>query len=126
MRPPSGDSPRAEGLELHQRPRVVVERMLNAERMPSRHLTSDETASIGQHAIKDGVFGAALIAANAGAAVFMANFYSASFRGALGISGKVALVVIPSFFVFGVRSHLVVAHATANPFKYMKAEGRSD
>ena len=40
---------------------------------------------------------------------------SPRFRGALGVSGKVALVVTPSAGAFFLKSHLTVAEARADP-----------
>ena len=54
-------------------------------------------------------------AAVSGAAVFAANASSSRFRSALGISGKVALVVTPSLGAFVLKSHLTLADANRNP-----------
>ena len=53
-----------------------------------------------------------------GALVYAANTFSPRFRGALGISGKTALVVTPIFGAFTLSSHLRVADATRDASGY--------
>ena len=43
------------------------------------------------------------------------------FRGALGVSGKTALVVTPTAFSFWTQSHLTVGNATKDPSSYITA-----
>mmetsp|Transcript_39075 Transcript_39075/g.116071 ORF Transcript_39075/g.116071 Transcript_39075/m.116071 type:complete len:128 (+) Transcript_39075:79-462(+) len=117
--PTSGASARAEGLELHQRPRVVVEKMLNPDRMLDRRLSQAETRGIGWDAGLGGFIAAAITGAYAGAAVVWANYSSPRFRKAFGVSGKLAMVVTPAFFAFLLKSHLVVAYAIADNRKYI-------
>jgi len=119
MRSPSGDSPREEGRDLHERPRAVAQMMAAPERMPSRALGADESARVQQQAIMNGFKGAGLAGANCGSLMFLVNLYSPSFRKGVGISGKVGLVMIPTFGTFLLLSHLTVAHAVADPFEYM-------
>jgi len=88
--------------------------------MPNRALSPDETAVINQEAVMSGFKGAAIVGANVGSLLFLINHYSPRFRTGLGVSGKVSLFMVPTFFTFCVQSHLVVAHANANPFRYIK------
>jgi hypothetical protein len=120
MRGPGGESAREEGRELHERPRAVVQRLVQPERMPNRALLPEETAVINQEAVMSGFKGAAIVGANVGSILFLINHYSPRFRTGLGVSGKVGLLLVPTFFTFFLQSHLVVAHANANPFRYMK------
>eukprot|EP00967_Tisochrysis_lutea_P108351 scaffold167757_cov37-Tisochrysis_lutea.AAC.1 len=120
VRGPNGETPREEGREMHERPRAVAQRMAKPERMPNRALTPAETAVINQEAVLQGFKWAGIVGANVGSILFMIDHYSPRFRNGIGISGKVGLFMIPTFFTFCTQSHLVVARANANPFKYMQ------
>lgn len=69
-------------------------------------------------ALRRGLGYCAATVAASGAAVYAANQLSKSFRTHLGISGKVAMVVIPSFGVFTLMSELTLFDARDNPEKY--------
>lgn len=51
--------------------------------------------------------------------VYLANEMSPRFRGALGISGKMALIVTPTAGAFFLRSHQTVHEARADPDEFV-------
>ena len=110
---------RDRGRDLHERPRHVVQSALAEDPKPSRALTEAERAGIGQQAQRSGFAAAAAAAAVSGAAVLTANATSARFRGALGISGKMALVVTPTAGAFFLRSQQTVNRANLDAERYL-------
>lgn len=121
MRPPSGESAREQGRDLHERPRAVAEAALHPETKPSRHLTSSELGLVTATARSTGLVSAFATGAASGAAVLAANRFSPRFRSSIGISGKVGCAAVPFIGAFALSSHLSIARATANPQLYMSA-----
>ena len=76
MRPPSGESAREQGRDLHERPRAVAEAALHPETKPSRHLTSSELGLVTATARSTGLVSAFATGAASGAAVLAANRFS--------------------------------------------------
>ena len=111
---------RGRGRDLHERPRYVVQSALNAETKPSRALDDTERAIVGQHAGQSGFIGMAAAGVISGGAVLAANRASPWFRGALGISGKTALVITPPAFAFFLRSQQTINRANKDPEGYLE------
>jgi len=109
------DSGRTYGKELAERPRAVAQEALNPERLRSTALPGAEVGHVSNAATRNGAIGAAAASAMSGAAVFAANALSPKFRGALGVSGKLALVVTPTAGAFFLRSHQTIHEAIKDP-----------
>ena len=110
---------RGRGRDLHERPRYVVQSALNAETKPSRALDDAERAIVGQHASQSGFIAMAAAGVVSGTAVLAANRASPWFRGALGVSGKTALVITPPAFAFFLRSQQTINRANKDPEGYL-------
>jgi len=119
MRGKGGESAREQGRDLHERPRAVTAALLEPDTLPSRALQESERNAIASHAARSGLLASIAAGAISGALVLAANRLSPRFRSALGVSGKTALVVTPTAFTFFAKSHLTVAHATADPTGYL-------
>lgn len=116
------ESARALGLEMHERPRALADRALKPDRYPDRPLQNHETHALAKHAAAMGALAATATAAVASPLLYAANNKYAALR-ALPSGSKAAMVAVPALLSFALKSHLVVADATANPHAYMLAEG---
>jgi hypothetical protein len=103
------------GKELTERPRATTQDALNPHRYSSQSASHADAVYIGAQAQRNGAIAAASSAFISSGAVYLMNELSPKFRGALGISGKLALVVTPTAGAFFLRSHLTVAEARADP-----------
>ena len=109
------------GRDLADRPRASTEAALATKQFPNQAMDSSGLEVVGVSAGRNGMFAACATAGLSGAAVYAANTFSPFFRGALGTSGKVALVVTPSFGAFALKSHLTVGEATRDPDGFLAA-----
>ena len=107
--------------ELYERPRAVAQEMMEPDRHESRMLTPREQDLVTNAAVRSGGIAALATGAVIGGMVYAANVFSPRFRGALGVSGKTALVVTPTAFSFFSESHLLVGNATKDPSSYITA-----
>lgn len=107
--------------ELHERPRAVTQQMMEPDRHESRMLTPREQDMVTGAAVRNGGMAALATGVAAGGLVAAASVFSPRFRGALGVSGKTALVVTPTAFAFWTQSHLTVGNATKDPSSYITA-----
>ena len=112
-----GESPREFGIEAMQRPREHAQRALMPDRMPNRALTQKEAALVADEAAYKGAAAAAATAACSAALVYKANARYAALR-LLGAGPKSAMIAVPTIGAFALKSHLVVAHANADPSRY--------
>ena len=69
-------------------------------------------------AVQAGVDAGVAALVTSGAAVLGANHWSSGFRKYLGVSGKVAMVVIPTSFAYTLVSELTLFDAKREPEKY--------
>ena len=107
--------------DLYERPRAVTQQMMEPDRHEPRMLTPREQDLVTNAAIRSGGIAALATGAVIGGMVYAANVFSPRFRGALGVSGKTALVVTPTAFSFFSESHLLVGNATKDPSSYITA-----
>jgi len=105
------ESPRTYGRELAERPRAVAQEALQPQRHRSSKLSGNDLGFVGTSAAWNGGVAAAATAAVSGLAVGAANAVSPRFRSALGISGKLALVVTPTAGAFFLKSHRTINEA---------------
>ena len=105
----------AYGRELNERPRATAAAALEPQRFQDRALNASELEQVASEARYQGSIGALVAGLCSGAAVVTANMRSARFRNALGVSGKVALIVTPTAGAFFLRSHQTVGSAIENP-----------
>ena len=103
------------GAELVERPRATTEEALNPKQYRKQALSKEETQYVGDSSWQAGALAAAGAASLSGGAIYLANTFSPKFRGALGISGKMALVVTPTAGAFFLKSYQTVAEARADP-----------
>lgn len=103
------------GKDLTERPRATAQAALQPERYRPLALGDAGVDRISGAAQRNGTASAIAAAAASGAAVLGLNALSARFRAALGLSGKLALVVTPTFGAFILNSHLTLADAHADP-----------
>ena len=111
---------RSFGKELTERPRAVAQAALSPVRYADRPLPQEGVDRLQADAQKNGfIAGVAACFASSGA-VFMANALSPRFRGALGVSGKAALVATPTAGAFFLNSLLTVDNAIKDPAGYQR------
>ena len=116
---------RAYGKELTQRPKATAQAALVPNSFSARPLADSEVAVISATAQQAGFLAGTAAAVASGGAVIAANAFSSRFRGALGLSGKLALVVTPSFGAFYLKSHLTLAAARADPEAFFQRRSSS-
>lgn len=107
--------------DLYERPRFVAQEALSPDRHLSRALDSHERGQVSNSALRSGLLTSLGTGVVCGAIVYAANAISPRFRGALGISGKTALVVTPTLGAFSLSSHLAVGKATRDAASYAEA-----
>lgn len=110
------------GKEQHNRPRASAEAALNPKAYAAKPLGEDELALISSAARQAGAVAAVSACVASGGAVVAANAFSPRFRGALGLSGKLALVVTPTLGFFYLKSHLTLAAAQADPQAFVQRQ----
>ena len=86
--------------------------------MMSPSSSSGITDACSAVALKAGIEAGMGLLVASGAAVLGANKYSSGFRKYLGVSGKVALVVTPTFGAYMLISELTLFDAKRNPANY--------
>ena len=116
---------RSYGRELRERPRAVAQEALQPKQYRPEPLQQNEVDYIGQAASKSGFIASAAVGAMSSGAVYLANALSPRFRGALGVSGKAALIVTPTAGAFFLKSHLTIANARADPDSFVSSESAS-
>ena len=116
---------RSYGRELRERPRAVAQEALQPKQYRPEPLQQNEVDYIGQAASKSGFIASAAVGAMSAGAVYLANALSPRFRGALGVSGKAALIVTPTAGAFFLKSHLTIANARADPDSFVSSESAS-
>jgi len=109
------------GRDLADRPRASTEAALATKQFPNQAMDSSGLEVVGVSAGRNGMVAACATAGLSGAVVYAANTFSPFFRRALGTSGKVALVVTPSFGAFALNSHLTIGEATRDPDGFLAA-----
>ena len=114
---------RAAGRELHERPRALTQDTLDSasRSLPSRAASTIQREAVAGAARREGFVAASAAAAVSGATVLGLNTLSPRFRSALGVSGKMALVVTPTAGLFFLKSHLAVARAVDDPERFAAA-----
>lgn len=110
------------GNELHTRPRAVTQLALSPERLPGEALSGSQLSLLGAKARREGTIAGALTGIAGAAAVYALNAWSPRFRTSLGISGKTALWATPAFGAFFLKSHLVLAKATADKDEFIQGK----
>ena len=107
------------GRELTERPRATAHDALQPRRYGNRPLTQEEVDVVASASTRNGVIAAVASCFASSGLVYAANALSPRFRGALGVSGKAALVVTPTAGAFFLRSHLTIAAARADPESFV-------
>jgi hypothetical protein len=115
------ESARTYGKELTERPRATAQEALQPQRYSAQAASDAQVAHITGVAQRNGTIASAVTGAVCSAAVLAANALSPRFRNALGVSGKVALVVTPTAGAFWVKSFLTVGDAQRDPEEFMAA-----
>jgi len=100
---------------MAERPRAIAQDALQPERHRNTPLPQEGVTVVASEAQRNGVVAGAATAALFSGAVYYAHTTSRWFRGALGISGKAALVVTPAAGAFFLRSTQTVHEARADP-----------
>jgi len=98
--------------DLYERPRAVVQDMLKPDRHLDRSLDSRERNLVSTNATYSGLLSSLGAGVVSGALVAAANTFSPRFRGALGVSGKTALIVTPTAGAFFLSSQLAINGVT--------------
>ena len=111
---------RGYGVELAERPRATAQDALRPRSFAGTALGEAELGVIQAAAQQAGLVAAAAVGVASAGAVIAANAISPRFRGALGLSGKLALVVTPTSGAFFLRSHLTLASARADPDGFLR------
>ena len=107
---------------MHERPRATAQEALNPKQYRDQPLTREEVSYVGEQSGRNGLVAAIATGFVSSGAVYLANELSPKFRGALGVSGKMALVVTPTAGAFFLKSHLTVAEARADPDKFVSGK----
>ena len=118
-------SGREYGRELTERPRATAEAALNPPRYSPRPLSEEGVQIVAADAQRTGATALVATGLLSSGAVFLANTLSPRFRGALGVSGKVALVVTPTLGAFSVSSLQTMTSAQKDPEEYMRKRAAS-
>lgn len=108
------------GVSVHERPRATAHAALNPDRYSEKPLSSGDIDLVSTAAQRSGAEAALATACISGGAVLALNRFSSGFRGALGLSGKLALVVTPTLGMFILKSHQTVADARADPEEFVR------
>ena len=110
------------GKDLTERPRATTQAALTPQPFSPQALGDEQVGIVADAAKRAGMLAAGAAAVASGGVVAAANAFSPRFRGALGVSGKAALVVTPSAGAFYLKSHLTMAHARANPEAFLHSQ----
>ena len=111
------------GKELTERPRATAQQALQPRTYRDQPLSQSDVDFVAAQSTQKGTVAGAAAAFAASGLVYLANSMSPRFRGALGVSGKLALVVTPTAGAFFLRSHLTIADARADPEGFMLNNG---
>jgi hypothetical protein len=98
--------------DLYERPRAVAQEMLKPDRHLDRPLDSTERNLVSTNAAWSGLLSSLGTGVVSGALVAAANTFSPRFRGALGVSGKTALIVTPTLGAFAFSSQISINGVT--------------
>jgi len=113
---------RSFGRELVERPRATAQEALQPNRYAPQALPQEDVAYVAQEATRNGTIAGIAAAFISSGAVYLANSMSPKFRGGLGISGKMALVVTPTAGAFFLRSHQMVHAAQKRPDEFFSGK----
>merc|ERR1719424_99131 len=107
------------GRDLTERPRATAQAALNPERFPDKPMVQSGVQAVSADAQRNGIIAAVATGFISSGAVYLAHAMSPRFRTSLSISGKVALIMIPSSGAFFLNSLQTVHEAQKDPEGYM-------
>ena len=100
----------------------MAQEALQPKRYSSQPLAKADVAYIGDESGRNGFIAAVATGLLSGGAVYGLNEFSTTFRRALGVSGKMALVVTPTAGAFFLKSHMTIADARADPDAFVSGK----